>query len=159
MGVEFRGLSNLRRRLKAVGDGRAILGQLQTDTTYEAKKRVARKTGNTGRTIRPGYLTASEALVRANGAAPFLEYGTKPHVIRPKKGKALRFPAAGVGTTLGGRVRTGEVRRLGAGAYVFAGEVKHPGTKPQPFLMPAAKAAAEKRGLRDTVIELWNKAA
>lgn len=159
MGIEFRGLPQLRKRLHNIQDGRAILGKLQTDTAYEAKKRVARKTGNTGRTIRPGYLTRSEALVKAGGAAAYLEYGTKPHIIRPKNKKTLRFPAAGVSTTLGGRVRTGEVRRLGKGAFVFAGEVHHPGTKPKPFLLPGAKAAAERGGMKDIVIGLWNEAA
>ena len=159
MGVDFRGLPQLRRRLKNIQDGKRILFVLQTDTVAEAKKRVPRKTGNTRRTIRPGYLARTEALVKAGGAAAYLEHGTKPHVIRPKNAKALRFPASGAKTTLGGRVRTGELRRLGAGAYVFAGEVHHPGTKPQPFLLPGAKAAASKGGLKDVVVSLWNEAA
>lgn len=45
-----------------------------------------------------------------------VEYGTGPHVIRPKGG-ALRF-------TIGGRV-------------VFATHVNHPGTAPQPYMGPA----------------------
>lgn len=160
MGVEFRGLPQLRKRLHAIQDGKVILGRLQTDTVYEAKRLVPRKTSNLGRSIRPGYLSRSEALVQASAAyAAYVELGTRPHVIRPKHARSLRFPASGVKTTLGGRARTGEVRRLGAGAYVFAGEVHHPGTKPQPFLVPGAKKAASKAGLKDTVVELWNKAA
>lgn len=45
-----------------------------------------------------------------------VEYGTGPHVIRAKGG-ALRF-------TVGGRV-------------VFATQVNHPGTSPQPYMGPA----------------------
>lgn len=155
----IKGIPQLHRRLEAIQNGKVILGKLQIDTVYEAKKRVARKTGNTGRTIRPGLLTNSEAFVRAAGAAAYLEHGTKPHIITARKGKSLRFPAKGVSKTLGGRARTGEVKRLGTGAYVFAQVVHHPGTKPQPFLLPGAKAAASRQGLADTVVKLWNKAA
>ncbi len=42
-----------------------------------------------------------------------LEYGTKPHIIRPKDRKALRIP-------------TEE-------GYVFAKQIDHPGTSPVPF--------------------------
>jgi hypothetical protein len=41
---------------------------------------------------------------------------------------------------------------------VFARRVNHPGTKPQPYLIPAAKAALGRFGL-DKIIELWNRAA
>lgn len=46
--------------------------------------------------------------------APYVHDGTRPHVIRPKRGKALRF-------VIGGQV-------------VFARVVQHPGTRPNPFL-------------------------
>lgn len=48
--------------------------------------------------------------------ARWLEYGTRPHKIRPKNGKALR---------IGGS---------------FVEEVDHPGAKPHPFLRPALDA-------------------
>lgn len=48
-----------------------------------------------------------------------VEYGTQPHVIRPKTpGGVLAFPGAGGGT-------------------VFAKSVNHPGTAPQPYMGPA----------------------
>ena len=43
-----------------------------------------------------------------------VEYGTKPHIIRPKDAKALRFKK---GTKV-----------------IYAKEVHHPGTRPQPFI-------------------------
>lgn len=46
--------------------------------------------------------------------APYVNDGARPHVIRPKRGKALRF-------VIGGQV-------------VFARVVQHPGTRPNPFL-------------------------
>lgn len=46
--------------------------------------------------------------------APFIEYGTRPHTIRPRAARALAFDAGG-GT-------------------VFATVVNHPGTRPSPVL-------------------------
>ncbi len=51
--------------------------------------------------------------------APFVEYGTKPHLIRPVSAKVLAFT-------------------VGA-AKVFAKVVNHPGSKERPFLRPAFK--------------------
>lgn len=47
--------------------------------------------------------------------------GTKPHIIRARKGKALKFD-------VGGRT-------------VYATSVRHPGTRPQPFLSDALRFA------------------
>lgn len=161
MAGEIAGEGDLWKRLHAVGGGgRIILGKLQLGTVAEAKKLAPRKTANLSRSIRPGFLSDREAFVRAEaGYAAYVEKGTRPHEIRARKGRALRFPAAGVGTTLGGRVRTGEARALGAGAYVFRSVVHHPGTKPQPFLEPGAKTAVRKAGLAGIVVEIWNEAA
>lgn len=52
--------------------------------------------------------------------AYFVEYGTKPHEIRPKKKKILRWQGAG-------------------GGDVFAGVVNHPGTKAYKPVENAAK--------------------
>jgi hypothetical protein len=51
--------------------------------------------------------------------ALFLEEGTRPHVIRPKKAKALRW--------------------MGPNGPIFARSVRHPGTKAQPHLEPAIR--------------------
>ncbi len=160
MGAEIRGGKALSKRLHNIDDGRALLRKLQIDTTAEAKRLVPRKTGNLGRSIRPGFLSARDALVvaEANYAA-YVELGTRPHIIRPRNKKSLRFPASGTSTTLGGRARTGEVRAKGNAAFVFTGEVHHPGTRPHPFLVPAAKKAASSSGLKDVVIKLWNDGA
>lgn len=52
--------------------------------------------------------------------------GTRPHIIRPRRARALRF-------TVNGRV-------------VFARVVNHPGTKPRPFLDRALREVAAQRG-------------
>jgi len=158
--TELRGSRELAARLKAIEKGgRTILGQWQIGTVYEAKKLVAVKTGNTRRTIRPGFLSGSSAFVEVGGAGLWLEKGTKPHTIRPRNKPFLAWPAPGVQTTLAGRASTPEVRRLGSGAFIFAAKVNHPGTRPQPFLEPGARRAAEQGGLSDVVIQLWNKGA
>jgi hypothetical protein len=56
-----------------------------------------------------------------NGApqALFLEEGTRPHVIRPRNARALRW--------------------FGPGGPIFARSVRHPGTRAQPWLEPAIR--------------------
>jgi hypothetical protein len=54
--------------------------------------------------------------------------GSGPHIIRPKKKKALRFVVAG--------------------RVVYATKVHHPGSPPRPFLRHAAELVAVAEGLR-----------
>lgn len=49
----------------------------------------------------------------------YVEYGTRPHEIRPVRAKFLRFE-------IGGKV-------------IYTKLVRHPGTRAQPFVRPAAK--------------------
>jgi HK97 gp10 family phage protein len=59
--------------------------------------------------------------------AGFVEFGTKPHTIVPKKaGGTLMF-------TVGGQ-------------KVFTKKVRHPGTKPQPYVVPAFEAWMDSLG-------------
>jgi len=46
--------------------------------------------------------------------ALFVEFGTSPHIIKPKDKQALKFKAGG--------------------EFIFAKEVHHPGTRPNPFI-------------------------
>ena len=55
--------------------------------------------------------------------ARFLESGTRPHVITPRRKEALRFVPAG------------------GGGAVFAKSVNHPGTKPRNYLAAEASAS------------------
>lgn len=74
-----------------------------------------------------GETSSVEGFVKAGGrAAPyarFVESGTPPHDIRPKKAAALRF-------VVGGRV-------------VFSRLVHHPGTAERPFMARAAVVGAQ----------------
>lgn len=58
--------------------------------------------------------------------APMVNDGTRPHLIRPKNAKVLRFRA-------GGQV-------------VYAKVVRHPGTRARPFLDRALREVAAARG-------------
>lgn len=60
--------------------------------------------------------------------APFVEFGTKAHVIKPKVRRFLRWVA-------GGHAK-GKSKGL---IYAFAKTVHHPGTRPQPFVEPTLK--------------------
>lgn len=146
------GADKLQRRLKAIESPRPLLQTIQLKAVAEAKALVPRKTGHTARTIRPGALTPKLAIVEAGGAAAFLELGTRPHVIRPRSKSVLSWPANASGRRLSGRARTKSGRRI------FAKVVHHPGTKPQPFLIPGAVAALRSVGI-EPIIKAWNEAA
>jgi predicted transposase YdaD len=74
-----------------------------------------------------------------------VERGTRPHIIRPKRARALRFVVGGetvfaayvVQPSRGGLVITPKRRRALRfeipQRVVFARRVEHPGTEPQPF--------------------------
>lgn len=153
----IQGIAALQKRMKALGETEPVMRWLQLATIAEAQKLVPRKTGNLARSIHPGSVSKTEAQVIASANyAGYVEKGTKPHIIRPKKGKALRWPAKGAAVRLSGRATVATQR---AGNFAFATLVHHPGTKPQPFLRLGAVHAVEKSGLKDILIGLWNKAA
>lgn len=149
---KLEGQAQLIRRLNSIKKSRPLLRQIQLRATAEAKKRVARKTGHTARTIMPGALTDDHTIVTAAGAARYLERGTRPHIIRPRKAGSLSWPANASGRRLSGRARTN------AGRRIFAKVVHHPGTKAQPFLLPGAIAAVKSVGIAP-IVKAWNDAA
>jgi hypothetical protein len=166
------GMRSLLKRLNAVGEmaDTEKLKDWQTRTTILAKEKHLpnKKTATTTRSIKPADISRDEARVEAGGAAIFLEYGTAPHVIRPRRGRFLRFPANVSGptlsggpvisTTLSGRVTARAAKKYGSYAYAFAREVNHPGTKPYPFMVPAGTEARDEIWTRDEVNKRWNKA-
>lgn len=58
----------------------------------------------------------------------YVEFGTPPHIITPKSKKALRFEA--------GRTERLSGKKKGK-TMVFAKKVRHPGTRPNPFIRTA----------------------
>jgi hypothetical protein len=146
------GLSALNRRLNAIQRNADLLRDIQLNAVAEAKRRVPRKTSALGRSIHPGSLGNDFAIVEATAPyAAYVELGTRPHVIKPRRKSVLSWTE---GKRLSGRARTGAA----AGQRFFAKRVNHPGTKPQPYLVPAARWALEKVGITK-LIERWNRAA
>jgi len=85
------------------------------DTVKEADKHT--RTGFLKRSIGLKMLSWKSFKLYANAEyAPYLEFGTRPHIIKPVRRKALRFIIN---------------RKI-----VFAKKVHHPGTKPSPFFFP-----------------------
>lgn len=148
------GIAALERRLRAIGEPRPVLKALQIATVSEAQARVPRKTGHLQRSIRPGRLTDDYAVVEAK--TPYAEYvekgtgiyGPRRQKIVPKKAKVLAWRT---NTRLSGRAR------VSGSGWAFAQSVR--GRKATPYLIPGAKAAVQKGGLRGIIIGQWNRAA
>jgi hypothetical protein len=150
------GMDALQARLRAVGESRQdILRTLQIAAVGFAKQESPRKTSNLSRTIRPGAVTHDDAYIMAGGtqrvgyARPVHE-GSRPHVILPRRKKALRFAPGG--SRLSGSPRTGS-------KVVFAKRVNHPGNKPNRFLVRGVKRALAWGGWKSAVVGAWNRAA
>lgn len=88
----------------------------------------------------------------------YVDEGTRPHMIYPKKAKALHFKGTYKSKTLPGVM----VARPGgaSGKDVFAKAVKHPGTKARKFSQKLSKEWEKKlAGRLDTVIKRYIKAS
>ena len=83
------------------------------------------RTGNLARSIVKEIDEGEARIVALAPYAKFVIEGTAPHEIRPANASCLAFKAAG-------------------GDMVFTKLVRHPGTKPNPFLQRAVDKAREK---------------
>jgi hypothetical protein len=133
----------------------ALLYRVAKLARSNAQELVPKKTKNLRRTIRIGEVSATRALLLAGGQrevgyAAYVEFGTKPHVIAPRKAKVLAW---------GGNRRLSGTLRSGASAEFFAMKVNHPGSRAKPYLVPGARAAMRTAGLKDALIKAWNDAA
>lgn len=139
--ITFKGLPELQRRLTAIGQTNTVMRDLALTAIGNQKRKAVVKTGNMRRQIHLGRVTktSAETIAGANYSGA-VEFGTKPHEIRPRARKALRWKAKG-------------------GAVVFARVVHHPGTKARPFMIPGAEDALRSVALRDKIIIKWNRAA
>jgi hypothetical protein len=150
MAVTIKGLVQLRSRFEAIKPNPTLMRNLALTAVAEQKRLVPRKTGNLGRSIGIGRVSATYAETKATANyAAFVEQGTRAHTIVPRNRKALRWPTTGSATLAGG-VKSG-------GSAIFAKRVNHPGTRAQPFMVPGAKKAVESIGA--AIVKLWNDAA
>ena len=161
MSARVVGTSGLVRRLDAVKPqriGTQMMRRLGLRAVREQKLLVRRKTGNLGRSIHLGSVTATSAETVASARyAGAVEFGSRAHDIVPRVRKALRWAARAGGARLTG-TPTKAAQRGAAGGVLFAKIVHHPGTKPYPFMAPGARKAIESERLTDDIIEAWNQA-
>jgi hypothetical protein len=105
------------------------MAESYTDDTLDWIQSGRSFTGRTGQLAqsigwRPAGNGSAEVYANAEYAG-FIENGTRPHVIRPRSGRALRFPIGG-----------------GAG-FGFARVINHPGSRPHPFFFADSAARSE----------------
>lgn len=152
MSVELKGRKQLEARFRAIGDTSKLLRKFAPAGLGEIKRETPFRTRNLSRNNDIASISDSEIryVNRAAYAAPVHE-GSKPHDIRPRRRKALRF-APGAGATLTGRPRRGA-------QVVFAKRVRHPGNKPNPFMLRGLRNAIEKFSFGRAIVERWNGAA
>lgn len=101
--------------------------------TGETRRRIESIPGGTAQ--RPAATVRSTAK-----GGDFVEAGTPPHVIRPRNGRALRFPGGA------GRIsQAGPNQRIPtrSGGVVFAKVVHHPGTPARPWFRPVVERFGE----------------
>lgn len=154
------GMDALLRRMKATGEPKPILRALQLSVIHEAQALTPRKTGNLQRSIVPGELTDSHAVVRVNAKyGIYVEKGTGIHGPRKQRiqpGGVMHWKGGGKSKVrLSGRSRVVRGKSLGDDVFAMSTE----GAKAQPFLEPGAKKAISKAGLADIIVAQWNGAA
>ena len=123
--IDLRSLDKLAKGFKGyrkmlTKELKRALKRTVLDIEATAKERCPVDTGRLRASITPDVVGATEGYVGTNVSyAAAVEYGSRPHEIRPRKAKALAWKDR----------QTGEQR--------FARKVNHPGTAAQPFLEPA----------------------
>ena len=91
---------------------------------HEAPSRTGRLRRSIQASIKIGKEYAEIVVGPTVSYAMFVEFGTRPHIIRPVYARYLRFEVAG--------------------RIVFAREVHHPGTRPNPFVRRTAEIIRQK---------------
>lgn len=135
------GSRELRRRLKSIKTVFKPVGRQWADETAKrARNYVPKRTGKTQKSIRRKNASQKRATVQAVYTARILMAGSKPHVIRPKKMRAVKFTAPG-------------------GQPVFAKKVNHRGHGKNDFAERAAREALHENPMADELIKLWNEVA
>lgn len=159
----IQGEQALQRRLSAIASDQgsmAAFKRLGAITVSQAQRYTApnRKSGNLQREIGVEELDARHVKVASNANySAALELGTKPHKIKAKHRKALRFASTKAGARLSGSPRRGSAVTF----VTLPRVVNHPGTKAYPFMRPAYQDAkrASAGVFRDAITVFWNGAA
>jgi len=132
------------RLARASIDKPRVMAKVVTNLERLAKRRAPVKRGTLRRSITHRVEAGGDrGIVGTNldYAKPVHE-GSKPHIIRPKAAKMLRFQTAG-------------------GAVVYTKMVRHPGTRPNPFLKNAMQDGRgdTQRYLREAGLKMFSEIA
>lgn len=104
----------------------------------KARKNLYKGHGLQTGTLRRSIFTKVSALKGIIGVGekygPYVEYGTRPHTIRPKVKQALFFQSPN--GTIGGQSKGGKLKTFGIYKVVH-----HPGTPEMPYMRPAAESS------------------
>jgi hypothetical protein len=164
--ASLQGYDKLQARFRAISRTEVVVRDIIIHGVAEAKHEVPRKTGNLGRTIRPGRITATSGELLAGGIqrvgyAGWVErgtgvYGPRHRPIVPVKAKVLAWRTAPAGGSL--RL-TGSSRVKGGkqtAGWAFAKSVR--GRPATPYLRPGLQKAVDTAGVQ-SIVTLWNGAA
>lgn len=135
----LKGGPELRARIKALKLTFKDVGKRWGDNAaHRMRPQVPVRTGRLRRSFR---VRASQrrAQVRAHFTAYFIDAGTKPHVVQPRKAQMLAW-------------RNG-------GQTIFAKKTKHPGMRARPFRAEAARRALSETAGAEQFVKTWNEAA
>lgn len=136
----LKGSAELKARIKAMRLAFKPIGRSWADEYVKvARPMVPEKTGRLRRSIRRKNASQRKATVAAHYTAFFVDAGTVPHPIRPKKGRGLSWQAGG---------RT-----------IFSRRVMHPGTRARPFRVRAARESLRRKPMAQELINQWNRGA
>lgn len=117
-----RSLDVIERRIEDAVEAAAIEGAEFARAVGRYQDRTGRlRSGITAHFISSDGRSVTWEILSPAPYSMYVEAGTRPHIIRAKNAKALRFE-------IGGRV-------------VFAKQVRHPGTQPYPFAGPGMQQA------------------
>lgn len=147
MPFTLQGADALHARMDAIrGVFRPTGARWQNDASLRMRAK-ARTSQRIRQTIRPGRLSDSRAEVKGDFRLIFIDKGTKPHRIEPK-----RFS----GSKRGGPGRTSTLAFPYHGQTVYARRVKHPGSRKHPFIAKAARDALRADPMAEELVRLWN---
>lgn len=123
--VELRGLGDFQYAMSYApreyrSEAHRLIGSYATAAARQASRIAPVRTGRLRQSIRARALRELRWSVEAAvNYAGFIEFGTRPHLILPRRARVLRF--------------------FVAGEEAFALRAMHPGTAPRPFIRPAVE--------------------
>ncbi len=126
--MSLKGGRELRARLRAIKQTFKPAGRAWADETVrQARPHIPQRTGRLRRSVRVKNASMRKATVAAHFTAFFVDKGPKPHIIKAKRARTLRFQS--------GR------------DTIFARQVHHRGYRGRPFREKAAREALRREPL------------